>query len=123
METYGQLFDENARLRAQVAAQDEQISELQARLLKLEALVEQQAAVIQQQAAEIERLKRRGKRQAAPFSKGDPKIKPKKPGRKKGKDHGPCIPRSPRTWTRSRNSIGAEAETIGSLRSTSRLRR
>jgi transposase len=77
------------------------IAELQVRVSKLEVLVEQQAVVIQQQvlviqqqAAEIERLTRGGKRQAAPFSKGPPKAKPKTPGRKKGKDYGKQAKRS-----------------------------
>lgn len=42
--------------------------------------------------AELERLlaesRRSGKRQAAPFSKGSPKLEPKRPGRKSGGDHG-----------------------------------
>src|ERR1700704_1883785 len=36
----------------------------------------------------IEELERSAKRQAAPFSKGQPKKNPKKPGRKKGDQHG-----------------------------------
>lgn len=36
----------------------------------------------------IEQLRRGGKRQAAPFSKGAPKINPKRPGRKPGSDYG-----------------------------------
>jgi transposase len=36
----------------------------------------------------LEEAERAGKRQAAPFSKGDPKKDPKKPGRKPGKDYG-----------------------------------
>lgn len=47
-------------------------------------------------AREVERLRkaleealRAGKRQAGPFSKGEPKKDPKKPGRKKGAAHGP----------------------------------
>lgn len=50
------------------------IAELEARLAALEALVEQ--------------LRRGGKRQAAPFSKGTPKPDPKKPGRKSGDAYG-----------------------------------
>lgn len=94
MLTYDQLFEENARLRAVVTAQEKVIVELQVRVSKLEALVEQQAALIQRQAEEIERLTRGGKRQAAPFSKGPPKAKPKIPGRKKGKDYGKQAKRS-----------------------------
>lgn len=36
----------------------------------------------------IEELRRAGKRQASPFSKGSPKLKPKRPGRKPGDDYG-----------------------------------
>lgn len=38
--------------------------------------------------ARVEAVERAGKRQAAPFAKGQPKKSPKKPGRKKGPDHG-----------------------------------
>ncbi len=58
--TYQQLLLENQQLREQIAV-------LQNRL---------------------EELERSGKRQAAPFSKGPPNADPKKPGRKKGKQHG-----------------------------------
>src|SRR4051794_22576016 len=56
------------------AARDRRIAELEARLAALEALVEQ--------------LRRGGKRQAAPFSKGPPKADPKPPGRKPGDGYG-----------------------------------
>ena len=36
----------------------------------------------------LEESRRSGKRQAAPFSKGDPAEEPKRPGRKKGDRHG-----------------------------------
>jgi hypothetical protein len=49
------------------------------------ALVLEQAATIHALRAEIEALKRSGKRQAAPFSKGTCKQDPKKPGRKPGR--------------------------------------
>jgi transposase len=52
--------------------------------------------------AEIDRLRRQlddatraGKRQAAPFAKGQPKSEPKKPGRKPGKDYGIKAHRQP----------------------------
>lgn len=56
------------------AARDRRIAELAGQLAALEALVEQ--------------LRRGGKRQAAPFSKGPPKAEPKKPGRKAGDGYG-----------------------------------
>jgi transposase len=52
--------------------------------------------------AEIERLRRQldeatraGKRQAAPFAKGQPKLNPRKPGRKPGEDYGTKAHRQP----------------------------
>jgi transposase len=56
------------------AAAAKRVAELEARLAALEALVEQ--------------LRRGGKRQAAPFSKGPPKADPKPPGRKGGDGYG-----------------------------------
>jgi transposase len=56
------------------AAAAKRIAELEARIAALEALVEQ--------------LRRGGKRQAAPFSKGPPRPDPKRPGRKAGVGYG-----------------------------------
>lgn len=56
------------------AERDRRIADLEARLAALGALVEQ--------------LRRGGKRQAAPFSKGPPKSDPKPPGRKAGEEYG-----------------------------------
>jgi transposase len=50
----------------------------------LVALILKQAALIEALRGEVERLKRGGKRQAAPFSKGKRVEAPKKPGRKPG---------------------------------------
>ena len=67
--TYAELEAENARLRATIA-------ELTARIEKLKAALEES--------------QRSAKRQAAPFRKPDgPKPDPKKPGRKRGRRHGP----------------------------------
>src|SRR3954463_2870304 len=43
---------------------------------------------LQQAQQQLEQAKRQGKRQAAPFSKGPPKSRPKTPGRKSGDAHG-----------------------------------
>jgi len=63
--------------------------QLEARVRQLEA----QNARLEARIAQLERLldkaTRDGKRQAAPFSKGPPKAKPKKPGRKRGATYGP----------------------------------
>ena len=55
-------------------AAGKRIADLEARVAALEALVEQ--------------LRRGGKRQASPFSKGPPRADPKKPGRKGGDGYG-----------------------------------
>ncbi|MDQ6947734.1 MAG: transposase, partial [Actinomycetota bacterium] len=59
-ENYDEVVAENERLRARIA--------------ELERLVEE--------------IRRGSKRQAAPFSKGDPKDEPARPGRKNGTGHG-----------------------------------
>ncbi len=59
---------------ARIAALERRNAELEARLAALEALVEQ--------------LRRGGRRQSAPFSKGPPQANPKRPGRKAGDDYG-----------------------------------
>lgn len=64
------------------------IAELEARLARLE----EQLAARDARITELERLlaesRRSGKRQAAPFSKGEPTESPARPGRKRGKGHG-----------------------------------
>jgi transposase len=77
MQTYEELLQENAELRRRLLEQDRRIEQLE----KI-----------------IEELRRRGKRQAAPFSKGEPKSDPKPPGRKPGERYGqqPCRPRPQR---------------------------
>jgi len=65
-----ELAAENERLRAENA-------ELKKRVAELEALVK----ALQER---LEAAQRAGKRQAAPFSKGEPKANPKQPGRKVG---------------------------------------
>jgi transposase len=64
------LRAENQQLRAERLALEKRVAELEA---KLQAVMEL-----------LENAQRRGKRQAAPFSKGAPKAAPKKPGRKAG---------------------------------------
>src|SRR5918996_1308871 len=64
-------------LRALVAEQQQQITQLQGQLAKATATIESLQV-------EVERLTREKKRQAAPFSKGTRVSKPKRPGRKPG---------------------------------------
>ncbi len=69
--------------------------ELEQRVAELEAIVRLQSQQIAKLTAALEEERRRGKRQAAPFRKQDePAAKPKKPGRKKGRRHGPHAHRS-----------------------------
>jgi transposase len=65
--TYEELVRENQRL-------NERIRDLEAQIARLTQLLEQAT--------------RTAKRQAAPFSKGSPKLNPKPPGRKPGPDYG-----------------------------------
>lgn len=65
--TYEELLQENSELRRQLLKQEQRIAELE----KI-----------------IEELRRRGKRQAAPFSKGQPKSDPQRPGRKSAERYG-----------------------------------
>ncbi len=59
-----------------------------AEILQLRRVVIVQSERIEQLEKLIEEVRRGGKRQAAPFSKGNPKATPKKSGRKSGGDHG-----------------------------------
>jgi len=65
-----------------------QFAELEARLARLE----EQLAARDARIAELEKLleesRRGGKRQAAPFSKGEPSESPARPGRRTGEGHG-----------------------------------
>ncbi|MGQ0612164.1 MAG: hypothetical protein ACT4PV_00220, partial [Planctomycetaceae bacterium] len=63
-------------LEGAVAGRDRRIDELEGENRKLWGLLDE--------------ARRAGKRQAGPFSKGEPKADPKPPGRKAGKAHGPA---------------------------------
>ncbi len=65
--TYEELLEVVSELRRLLAERDHQIAELE---------------------RSVEELRRSGKRQAAPFSKGEPKDKPKRSGRKPGEKYG-----------------------------------
>jgi len=62
-------------------ARDRRIAQLEQRNAQLEQRIEQLEK-------RLEELARGGKRQAAPFSRGLPKLNPRKPGRKSGEDYG-----------------------------------
>src|SRR5215210_4763669 len=67
MPTYEELLQENSELRRRIEQQERRIAQLE----KI-----------------IEELRRGGKRQAGPFSKGEPKSDPQTPGRKSGERYG-----------------------------------
>ena len=66
----GQLRAENEQLRREKAALEKRLEQLEAEMQRLTEL--------------LETAQRRGKRQATPFSRGEPKVTPKTPGRKAG---------------------------------------
>ena len=82
------MDDRIAALEAQVAGLIDALAERDRRLAERDLRLSERDARI----AVLEKLlsdsRRGGKRQAAPFSKGDPLEDPKRPGRKAGKAHG-----------------------------------
>ena len=90
------LIAANERLRARLEEVESQLADAQARLGDLEARDQQRVATIrrlEKKVAElealVEKLRREGKRQAAPFRKAEgPKPDPKKPGRRPGAQYG-----------------------------------
>jgi transposase len=71
------LIAENERLRAENAALRERVTALEEEVAKLNGELDRLKG-------RLEEAERAGKRQAAPFSKGPPKAKAKRPGRKAG---------------------------------------
>jgi transposase len=65
---------ENEQLWAETVRLTGENGRLRARVAKLEG--------------ELEEARRAGKRQAAPFSRGEPKQRPRRPGRRSGDEHG-----------------------------------
>lgn len=74
MPTYKELPEENSELRERVVEQKRLIEKQERRIAQLEKIIEE--------------LRRGGKRQAGPFSKGEPKSDPQTPGRKPGERYG-----------------------------------
>jgi len=79
--SYKELVNEIASLRELLERNTAELTKLNERLARRDARI-----------VELERLlqesRRSGKRQAAPFSKGDPKEEPARPGRRSGDAHG-----------------------------------
>jgi transposase len=79
--SYDELREQNRRLLEEVRA-------CRAEIAQLRQTVEQLTAANAKLLEALEQTQRRGKRQAAPFSKGDPSANPKRPGRKPGEKYG-----------------------------------
>src|SRR5215216_5779674 len=82
------LEDENAALREQQRQLGQERERLRAENERLRAERERLQEVNERLRGELEALRRAAKRQAAPFSKGDPVPNPKRPGRKPGAAYG-----------------------------------
>jgi len=79
--SYKELVAEIVQLRQLLEANTAELRELNERLSQRDARITELERLLSE-------LRRSGKRQAAPFSKGDPKEEPAKPGRRSGKAHG-----------------------------------
>jgi hypothetical protein len=86
--SYDDLLQENFELRRLVREQQAQILELQGLVGKQQEIIARQERRIAELERQIDDLRRQGKRQAAPFSKGEPSPGPKPPGRKAGMAYG-----------------------------------
>ena len=75
-------------LLARLAAMEARVSSLEAELVRKDGFIIYQQERIERLERALEAAHRRSKRQAAPFSKGDPEAVPKAPGRKRGEAHG-----------------------------------
>src|SRR4029453_5704945 len=89
------LEDENAALRDREQQLEREQQQLRERIEGLEAERERRQGggerrqeVNARLRGEVEALRRAGKRQEAPFSRGEPKADPKRAGRKPGAAHG-----------------------------------
>src|SRR3954454_9914769 len=66
----------------------EELQQLRAEVERLRQENERLRRELEEARASLDQAQRQSKRQAAPFSKGSPKLQPKKPGRKAGQAHG-----------------------------------
>jgi regulator of replication initiation timing len=85
----GELEDENARLRRDNTDLRRNIAERETEIERLRRERDRLKEERDRLKDELEAARRAGKRQAAPFSRGEPKAEPKKPGRKPGQAYGP----------------------------------
>jgi transposase len=83
-----ELLDERARLAARCAVLAAENEQLWGETIRLAAENERLQARVGRLEGQLEEARRAGKRQAAPFSRGEPKRRPGRPGRRSGDDHG-----------------------------------
>jgi len=69
---------------------EEELERLRKREKQLERDKDRLEDQVKRLTAALEASRRAGKRQAAPFSKGEPRKSPRRPGRKPGTEHGPA---------------------------------
>src|SRR5919201_5200942 len=89
------LEDENGALREQQQLLEQERERLRAENERLRAERERLHELNERLRGEVEALRRAAKRQAAPFSKGDPTPNPRRPGRKPGGAYGTRAHRRP----------------------------
>src|SRR4029450_14055441 len=89
------LEDENAALREEQQRLEAERERLRGENKRLRADRERLQEINQRLRGEVEALRRAAKRQAAPFSKGDPIANPKRAGRKPGAAYGTRAHRRP----------------------------
>jgi transposase len=83
-----ELMEELRRTRQERDQSRKQVEQLEEERHRLQEKLERLREDNERLRNELEAAMRAGKRQAAPFSRGTPKDKPKTPGRKSGKAHG-----------------------------------
>ncbi len=75
-------------LLARLAAMEARVASLECEVARKDNFIVFQQERIDKLEVALEESRRHSKRQAAPFSKGDPTAEPKAPGRKRGESHG-----------------------------------
>ena len=83
------LRRENEEKDKEIEEKDKEIEERDKEIARLEKEKEKLQRERDHLKEELETARRAAKRQAAPFSKGEPKADPKRPGRKGGANYGP----------------------------------
>jgi transposase len=80
--------DELERLEALCSALSAENEQLWDEVMRLSGENERLRSRVGKLEGELEEARRAGKRQAAPFSRGEPKSAPRRPGRRSGEEHG-----------------------------------